>query len=911
MRWADNGAIVLTQSAASIATETKCDKLQHFNASIFTPTHRLSGITKASTSAYLGAMPAVKEESRNGGNKFTISAEDRTDLDALNVATDRLRAALPDDSYVLTIPHDVEPRYHHYNQQTAMAWCTNTPFQWMEGEPTQYQTWFYHETGVDMYVPHSSRPREEVEKPRAGTGSSTPSGGPKKKISLDTYKKKQNGPVTPAQSAVPAVKPVAVEVLPPVKQPAVKGPVERLKAETEQVLAAVPEVEDEVAKVPKLDCDKKELKRKRSDEGALPQKQGQDASQVPKAPVTKKARTSPPPAPARPCERPKPASAKVAKPKSLTTAATSDPEAHMQDQGLPPRLSPLRLADVPALPPRLSPTLPANIAASLEAKKLKSSQNETFAPILAPKNDLLTPSKKPEGVTKHKSPVPRNGFRANSSSPAVRSDVDDKVPVPTTIVPKRPRSPDLSRDDEMAIGKALKDKKQEKPKLIVKLKYRKHHREDIKRILKMRPRPDQPAPTAVQTASATKAADEPRPEKAIAKKRDVTAKGVAQKVGPTPKVKSAVNGGAKKPEDKPSINDNESKEPEERPAKRRKSLPTEEKYEPPAKRKKLTDSSDSRKDPSTPIQPAVKSPKLQSSTQRSQQVTPSVRKDHLSSVTLRREPSSDINAAETPSAKSTSTPLLNGVTSQPHDTVQKSSGQPSDKTPRQAAWEAEEKKLLALGRELKHAASDHLKKLSTDSSQAQRQQKLAAVKCVESLLAYFLAFTAGDEAAACAEPKQCPSIRNWRTLPGFFAFVKRNTEPYPLLTGLVCHLGVVFNGHLMEHFTLFPPREADNQGKNPALETYALLSKTAAEAEAKLDIDGLIEAFPRTWSGRRKGEIKGGALERPGHFGGPYRLPLSAQVSPTVAARAGFAMMREWLEGQTGFAYEMKLKLSP
>ncbi|KAF2772279.1 hypothetical protein EJ03DRAFT_324709 [Teratosphaeria nubilosa] len=856
-------------------------------------------------------MPAVKEACKDVGTKYTISAEDQADLDALNVATDRLRAALPDDSYVLTIPHDVEPRYHHYNQQTAMAWCTNTPFQWREGEPTQYQTWFYHETGVDMYVPHSSRPREEVEKPRAGTGSSTPSGGPKKKISLDTYKKKQNGAVTPAQSAAPAVKPVAVEVLPQVKQPAVKGPVERLKAETEQVLAAVPEVEDEVAKVPKLETEQKELKRKRSDEEALPQKQDRDASEVSKAPVTKKARTSPPPPPARAPEQPKPAPAKAAKPKSVTKAATPDPEVHMQDQGLPPRLSPLHVADVPALPPRLSPTLPANIAASLEAKKLTSSQHETSAPNLAPKNDLLTLSNKSEGVTKHKSPIPRNGFRANSSSPAVRSDVDDKMPVSSNAAPKRPRSPELSRDDEMAVGKALKDKKQEKANLIIKLKYRKHHREDIKRILKMRPRPDQLAPTAVQTASDTKAAEEPKPDKVTAKKRDVTAKGVAQKVGPTPKVKPAVNGTAKKPEEKLSINDNESKEPEERPAKRRKSLPTEGKHEQAAKRKKLTDSSESKKDPSTPIQPAVKSPKLQSSTQKSQQATPSVRKDHLSSATLRRELSSDINAAETPSVKSTSTPLLNGVPSQPNDTAQKPSSQPSDKTPKQAAWEAEERKLLALGRELKHAASDHLKKLSTDSAQAPRQQKLAAVKCVESLLAYFLAFAAGDEAAACADPKQSPSIRNWRTLPGFFAFVKRHTEPYPLLTGLVCHLGVVFNGHLMEHFTLFPPREADNQGKNPALETYALLSKTAAEAEAKLDIDGLIEAFPRSWGGRRKGEIKRDALDRPGHFGGPYRLPLSAQVCPTVAARAGFAMMREWLEGQTGLGYEMKLKLSP
>lgn len=821
-------------------------------------------------------MPSAEAESQNAPitKRAKLSREDQGDLDAINSSTDRMRSYIGSDPYVLTIPQDIEPRYHHSYQYQAMQWLHNTPFRYSDGEWMQYQTFFYHEHGTDMYVLHNSLPKSErqdvASKPQPATGANTPSAGPKKKISLGAYKKKLSGGTPVPEGKADKIRDVPV----PSKQLAVKGPVERVKAETDEVLAALADAEVETAPP---EAAQKELKRKRNDQEESSQRATEAKTESSEnEPAKKKARTaSPPPAPKKAEIEP------VIVPEPLKSPVKAE---LATETALPPKLSPL---DLPPLPTRLSPTIPANIADTLKARAhLRSSSSDRSAPNSTSKNGTLTPIKEAEAIMKRKSPVPRNGFRANSSSPALRSDAEDRGR-PVTSAPQRHLTPELSQGDEIAVRKALKVKQQTKSSSMVKLKYKKHQRDAVRRILHMRSKPEK-----TTAPHSTTLADDAAPERPAVKttreRRDTNAKGVAQKVGPV------MNGATRKTEDKRSA------------AEKRLPSGEPENAEPPTKRqKRLPDPIDSTKDPSTPAQPELQSPALPLSTQKSQQVTPSVRRDHLS-VAMQREMSSDSHKMSTPTAQS-STPPANSQVSQPNGVQKAPSSQPSNKTPLQQAWGDEQRRLEALGRELKHAATAHLQSLSivhSDPAGPLKEQKLAATKCLESLLAYLLAFKSADEAAFAADPKQNASTKPWRSLHGFFSFVKHNCEPFPVLAGLAAVLGVVFNARILEITAQHP---TEGPSRDTLIETNAMLLRAAVDAEAKLDVDKYQEVFPRSWEQRLKGPLSAEKL-RPGQLGGQYKLPMGVQTAPLQAARAGLAMLAEWIQNE-GMEYELKLKL--
>ncbi|KAK0939927.1 hypothetical protein LTR29_008529 [Friedmanniomyces endolithicus] len=1098
-------------------------------------------------------MPGTSDSANNRSHELPtstsrLSKSDQTDLDALNASVDRMRTFTAQQPYILTIPQD-EPRYHHAYQYQATQWLHQTPFEWKEGESIQYQTFVYHEHGKDMFQLLNSQPREAREvgatKGKATTGADTPSTGPKKTISLNAYKKKQAGAGTAKESVAPAVRPVDA----PIKQAAVKGPVERAKADTEEVLAAVEALE--VAPVETALPSKQDLKRKRERHGS--EEQAVEGAPLaaplvasPENHVAKKVRTDS--QPSRPERNEETAS--PTKPMGTPLATSDISPAKPPDAGLPPRLSPLR-AD--PLPPRLSPTIPANMEATITARELlKTSSSDLSAPSSATKNGALTPPRTVEGITKRKSPIPRNAFRANSSSPAVRSDVEEKTSSKPAITsapqpqPKRARTPpvELSRDDEIAVGKALKAVAQPtKPaSKVVKLKYKKQQREAVRRILKMRPTSvDKTAAPAPKPA----AEDPPKPDRLSGRRRDPAAKGVAQRIGPaarnkqpeirryeppgrrkdsvavgaetasdaglgkrkrgveeqtvkadegpltrpgqkapavestpsqdppakrlrvpdpppvdavetqTSQQKPAIHHDAGPPAASPKAADTEqartsdllpiekkaaaqnkeelppakvdrvpdtqpmkdqaavnnartlpSKPPDtsekheqeadpalpravvvpaansqsegsltkrpdvlveppkdEEPATNRTTAPPKPEQcllepqilykapesadkeqaakpgepwenpeaadkpvstklddtpatartqlrESPFKRKKIPDAIETSRTPSTPIRPDLQSPFLQTSTQKSQQVTPTFRKDHLSAVAMTRDISTDGNV-HTPSSGSSSTPVaINSITSQPNGPSTKAA-----RTATQQAWEAEQLRLDTLGRELKHAATAHLAKLKlvpSDPSIPTPDQRLAAVKSLESLLAYTLSFTSADEASLAADPPQSLSTRYWRTLHAFFPYVKHNCEAHPLLQGLACHLAVVISAHILDVVQQYPFGKQQTLQELMA-ETHATLFKSAREAEAKLDCDGLAAQFPRSWERRARvlpASVTGssGEATAPGVFAGGYKLPLGVQSSPLRAARAGYAMLEEWM-GREGVEYELKLKL--
>ncbi|KXT16288.1 hypothetical protein AC579_467 [Pseudocercospora musae] len=845
--------------------------------------------------------------------------DEQANLDAIDAALVRMRDHIPPDPYIMTIPQEDDIKYRHHYSAQALQWTYSAPFDFRtEHESIQYLTFHYYEPGKEMFLLHNSRPTWESHatnggtsgKTRPGTGANTPNGGPKKKISLDAYKKKLNGgPATPEND-------VAKNGDAPAKQPAVKGPIERVKAETQEMLAAVAEESEHEQKMKKEKSPEQgDLKRKRDDiEGRNAQEKQEDVRVI--EPAAKKVRVESVKVEQREADaRGARKSESDARSKSKVAGGSKT-----EDQSLPPRLSPglpPRLSPGPMphgekspksvaseeddedrlpprlspaksrteklsqqnesqadgedrLPPRLSPTLPDNIARTIEARahfRSASQSSDRSAPNSASKekNSKLTPIRKSEsGIAKHKSPAPRNGFRASSSSPAVR-------PQATSVV--RGKSAELSPEDEIAAGrtrtlKAQRVERPEKPSFLVKLKYKRARREDIVRILKMRPKP---AKTMLQLEGP----DEPKQNGERKDEPPAKTKGVAQKVGPVEKKK------------KPAVEEKQPAKQAEKPSEKaeKRPFPDDDK---PARRRK-SDESDKRKEPSTPAPREMDSPLAQ------KHVTPSTRKDFLSAA-MKREQSQDSNATHTPPAL-TSTPSI-GTNSQPNGVSRPPSSQPSNKTPKQQAWEIEQKKLEVLGRELKHAASAHI-----NASQSDLDQKMAAVKAVESFICYLLAFTCADEAATAADPRQSPSYRNWKSLTGFYGFVKRHTEPFSPLYGLVNSLGVVFGSRILEIGTQLQ----EGPSQPTLLETQVLLQRSAAAAEEKLDIDMLQELFPKCWKDRTKKLAAHEKLDPP-KLGGQYKLPLGVATTPIRAARAGYAMLGEWMDKE-GIQYSMKLKL--
>lgn len=862
-------------------------------------------------------------------SRWKPNKDEQADLDAMNNAVARIQQHTPKDPYFLEIPQENRARYQHHQSQRHQ-WVRDTPFRSTEKESLQYQTFHLYEQGTEVFEQHSTRLEVDGSSRQGLTRTGTPSTAPKNKISLAAYKKKQNAAMTTPELNAQKVGDA------PAKQAAVKGPVERAKAETEEMLAAVAESEQEVPPVAKKQTQApvNDLKRKREEESKV------EAQNEHTEPATKKAKSLPD----KPIE--KPAVQNAQQRKAGAAATTRDDvvsgTSKTDEQRLPPRLSPQlspllpdRLSPLPEaqspsmeLPPRLTPTIPNNIVKTLEAQKDSPPASQSADPAAThvkskDQESMLTPSRKvADKITKHKSPVPpRNGFRANTGSPAVRAEAEERLPSATSAPPPKGAQPSQV-DDVVAKPKKSKTSQSpppppvlQKPRLLLKLKYRKSQASAIERILKMRRAPDKrmlapPPEASTQPAEDTK----PAPVEKVSvepKESASSVKGVAQKVGPAKREKKAEKPAVseKRPPEKPAISNSENpstaeKRPvaEKEPATQKRKLPEEDRHDSPAKRKK-DDVSTTRKEPSTPASQLLESP---SGSKSQLQATPSA-KNNLLAVAMARDKSQDSNSTQTPPPGTANTPTISS-TSQPNGIARPPSSQPSSKTPRQQAWGVEARQFEKLGKELKHAATAHQNNKLPNSATSMTDKKLAAVKSIESLLCFLLGFVCLDEAGQAAEPRpHQPEIRNWQSLAGFQGFVKRNVEEFPALAGLNASLTVVFAARTLNIAAQYH-RDGDSTfSRENIMDTQSMQNKYAAEAEAKLDVDILMASFPKTWSQRTKVLSSREKLE-PSKLGGQFKLPINQSTSPVRAARAGCAMLREWLDANE-LNYSLKLKL--
>ena len=749
---------------------------------------------------------------------------------------------------------------------------------------------------LSLHAQHypEERPRT-ADSTRNVTGSNTPAQGPKKVISFGAYKKQKTGetPVRDGSGVRDADKSG--------KQPAVKGPAERVKAleaESADMLKAVEENEKQQAGPDVLgrkgaprgqEAPSAELKRKREDHTATSKNTAPEVNGKHSPPPPKKARTE----------------ASVTAPKDTSrgrlpspTRRTTNKQEARTDTHMPPRLSPLRdepePLDIFELPPRLSPELPANIDAALKATKTKHPSKS--------ERDERADGKRPVGSkapasSTHKSAEAHNGMRPRSRSP----ETSVKVNSATADTVAQPPSTEAEK---------------RRPSLIAKIKFKKARKEDVQRILKLPARPDKHltssrlSPEMSEDEDATKYDSHHR--ETISKAGDKTdeqrrsGKGVAQKIEPlSRKAEDKRPTSEKRPRAESTTENLDDAEPSakrkkvddmapEQPIKK-KQAESASSQQPPSK-KKAPAALDLKKAPSTPVPPPAPSPAV-STKQKSHMVTPVTRKDLLHP---RRDASTD-SQVETPPASS-STPSEQKRASQPNGTSSRppSSNPQSTKIATSQAWDTEQKRLERLGRDLKHGASDLLSNKPNSTA-----RRTAAAKSLESLFCYLLAFTCSDRAALVAN--QNVPIRSWRSLTPFCSFVGRTTQDFPALNGLASGLAVVIHARIFDIAAQFP---SEGPSRDSFIELSGALRKAAVHAEENMDIDTIMGTFPKTWSGRSKTSL---AVPKQSEFGEPrkllqggYRLPLGVQMDPLQAARAGVALLKEWI-AKEGLDYDFKL----
>ncbi|KAK4907178.1 hypothetical protein LTR66_017656, partial [Elasticomyces elasticus] len=398
--------------------------------------------------------------------------------------------------------------------------------------------------------------------------------------------------------------------------------------------------------------------------------------------------------------------------------------------GLDAELAAAKSDEIPQLPSKTSCRLPGHITAGLDrlaSKRSSSATSSTLAkePGRSVRNDASASARKREPdvkeseSTRHKgdderSPKKRAEMTSKSHQAGAARTRDKPTNESASIASKasgtalaeseRDESPPEPTDgtgtsnraklhDVRKMGKAVQESS--RPSLIVRLKIKKNKREDVRRMLKLPSRPDKklrhetPAITLLRKATQSPAltpskkvvnavseGGKKQAVKSNVEGRDIHAKGVAKKISPS--AYSARN-------ERSIISPRPEKRP--RPAGDGAS-------DPPAKRKKASDDLTVRadKDPSTPTPQDFKSPALHqgSGAQKTYQLTPA--KKDAKSVAMRRVDSADsisISNAHTPSASI-------GSAIKPTVTLSGSRTQES------IAWEAESKRLQALGRILKH-----------------------------------------------------------------------------------------------------------------------------------------------------------------------------------------------------------------
>ena len=534
-----------------------------------------------------------------------------------------------------------------------------------------------------------------------------------------------------------------------------------------------------------------------------------------------------------------------------------------------------------------------------------------------PKSDILTAKKSLTGQ------LPKV-----SNSPQLTTDQKNNAPRPTLtnegknskingVIVGKPLSiaPSKIGKEQLTSSVALSGKSDQKRLLLV-LKIPKHSRKAWGRIIKMTPRPKKPEPTKLPHIDIKDASGDRAREKApvngnqgTGRQQDLqshnnTKSAVARKIDQSENEQRAIKTDDKRPRSK---DEQDTLAP------------------PSSKRQKPPGTSSTTPKPSTPINPAIKSPVLShhGSAQKPQLSTP---KKDLKTTAMRRIESTEGDVKTPLGGTRSSTPNAPGSTERVsrHDrsgsNASASTNIVSGKGEEIAFWRAEHKKYVDLGRTLKHDADPFLKPKS-DYSIIDQDLKEGAAIAVETILCYMLGFSLGDEASRLG--RKPSEVASWESLLPYMSFVKNVTQLIPTLYGLVHQLEAVCRDtiHLynLERLEREPSvsaalEEARTEGDLNTAELAVKINKSvlfqkrlvenarlAQQAWVQginhLSLHDLQQSFPTTWSKQARTHVVAKGEEKlvPKAYGeGGYHLPLGATNSSIEAVRMGWSLLGEW-----------------
>lgn len=361
----------------------------------------------------------------------SFSQDDQADLDRLDRAFKRIKAAVPRVPYILSTPSMDPFRYH--SQQEANAWMLGHLFRPHE-EALQYRTYVFREPGQEDCLQLLAGDEEDPEPHRPESRTSNTGGQvAKKKLNLSAFKVKHaNGTVTPGSKKVsPNLAPT---------KPA-QGQVNGVNKPVETAIPSAKEsrsghtCNDHMLQ---LTYDRLSTEARDPQEAAKPS--------VNHAHPQRQPRTS------SPSQKNELAASKI----NVDKSGQSDSTPH----GLPPLLSPVEEppTNPHGLPDILSPTLPSNIQAELDRMETQRKRAESNASSSSSDRKSQTLAV-PEVRTKKSEEGPRSEPRIRSVSVNGKSPKIE-APKPTEASP---------------------------PRLIVKLKFSKAKRSTVASILRLPP----------------------------------------------------------------------------------------------------------------------------------------------------------------------------------------------------------------------------------------------------------------------------------------------------------------------------------------------------------------------------------------------------------------------------------------
>lgn len=618
---------------------------------------------------------------------------------------------------------------------------------------------------------------------------------------------------------------------------------------------------------------------------------------------------------------------------------------------LPPLLSPthpsIEKPPLFSLPPLLSPTLPTTIEEQL--KKIREEKNAVDnQPSLSELRNQREKTNSPEPSIQKGSPKAAKPSAKGLADPAKISDKDNLQPSSNAqrkeqknaITNGAAASKSLPNgvthhakiEDSTGLTVTPAVSKPERQRFLIKLKVPKAALKRYARLVKLLILPPLSQKRADQRTPKPTSTEGSNGERSVAKAHGVS------------KAEPGKDSSSPFPKSEPRYVDDKlsaSRSVE----KRRRREEDEDNSEPASKRRKQPESLELASKPHTPLRPPLVSPILSQhgSASKTHLSTPIL---DLKSSAMRRIGSSEGDVKTPIGAVRGSTPVATSVPDRSSRDGRSTSSASSGNldvagSERLAVLKAEQAKFSGLGRTLKHTVQKMLPAENDFKNDAPVTKQGAAI-AFEALLAFLLSFVILDEMNKSYG--KSPEVTAWRSLLGFFGYVKNVTQLYPPLRGLVHQLeGVcrdtiaLYDAQRLERDTFLNSVLDDNRpstaNSNPAL-SPSIIEKGKAKTDfakfrsehvdnlrtaqltwqagfSKLSTRELQRQFPASWAksadtpslGKGKDEIVIGK-----YIDGSYYLPLGPASTGLEAVRAGWRMLEEWCSTE-GVKWEGKMGL--